>query len=98
MPFSSRARSPENPNEPHEEYLSFQSAAAAARSSNTNPNSTQQQQQLMATTLASKPHSFSGAVLTPEHAKSLTAGHVLSLASSLSLQAGNAAQVSIYRE
>lgn len=50
----------------------------------------------MATTLASKPHSFSGAVLTPEHAKSLTTGHVLSLASALSLQAGNAAQVSSF--
>jgi hypothetical protein len=45
-------------------------------------------------TLASKPHSFSGAVLTPDHARSITTGGVLSLASALSLQAANAAQVS----
>ena len=61
--------------------------------SNANNNNNTSSLNQTSATLASKPHSFSGAVLTPEHARSLHAGHVLSLASALSLQAANAAMV-----
>jgi len=69
---------------PADEYLSFQSRSQPTPTNNTDQLST----------LASKPHPFSGAVLTPDHARSITTGGVLSLASALSLQAANAAQVS----
>jgi hypothetical protein len=89
MPIS-RSEKPNTPH-PHDEYLSFQSTRSHPH--NAALSSSHNSQQFMAT-LASKPHSFSGAVLTPDHARSITTGGVLSLASALSLQAANAAQVS----
>eukprot|EP00804_Cyclotella_cryptica_P030482 CCRYP_008557-RB/>CCRYP_008557-RB protein AED:0.07 eAED:0.07 QI:227/1/1/1/0.83/0.71/7/648/1147 len=97
---SSTSRFPENPNEgshshPHDEYLSFQSARVHhphAALHQHQPHQGSPQYQLSSMTLASKPHPFSGAVLTPEHARSITPGAVLSLASALSLQAANSAQ------
>jgi hypothetical protein len=56
-------------------------------------NSAMQNMLLSSSSLASKPHAFSGAVLTPEHSRNMNGGLVLSLCSSLSLQAANAAQV-----
>jgi hypothetical protein len=101
---SATSRFPENPNEgshshshPHDEYLSFQSARAHhphAALHQHHPHQNSAQYQLTSTTLASKPHPFSGALMTPDHARRLSPGAVLSLASALSLQAANSAQVS----
>ncbi|KAL7543773.1 hypothetical protein ACHAXR_013086 [Thalassiosira sp. AJA248-18] len=68
------------------------------------PHQHQQQQQLQssptnthhhhhhhASSLASKPHAFGGAVLSPDHARNLTTDLVLQLASALSVQASHAA-------
>ena len=60
-------------------------------------SSSKQQQQSTASSnnpppLASKPHAFRGAVLSPDHARNLTPDKALQLASALSAQASAAAQ------
>lgn len=95
---SNRPRSPTNSNEPDE--FSFHPTSRSSAHTNSSGNSSHPNPALSASqqllpTLASKPHAFSGAVLTPEHARGINAGSVLSLASALSLQAANAAMVSL---
>ena len=95
--YSRRLMTATNPNEASsDDYYSGSSSSRHHHAQTTQQQQQregqQQQQSTSPPPLASKPHAFRGAVLSPDHARNLTPEKALQLAHTLSVQASVAAQ------